>query len=221
MSQNFIDSKEILLFQEKILLWFDINARKFAWRKKDISDYEVVISEVLLQRTKAETVSKFYNNFLERFPTWESLANSNISELEEMLRPVGLFRQRAKRLKDLALKMIDYNGILPSERSDLDAIPFFGQYIANAIELQVFNRPKPLLDVNMARVLERYFGSRQLADIRYDPYLQTLSHNVVNHEFSKQISWAVLDFAAAVCKSNKPLCLTCLLSDNCKYYKNI
>jgi len=80
-------------------------------------------------------------------------------------------------------------------------------------------RPKPLLDVNMARVLERYFGPRQLTDIRYDPYLQNLSHQVVNHENSKQINWAILDFAALICKSRNPKCVTCFLSAGCKYYK--
>jgi len=215
-----ISNKRIIEFQTKILHWFDTNARAFSWRKKNISQYEVIISEVLLQRTKAETVSSFYDRFLTCYPDWNSLANADVEELEEMLRPIGLFRQRASRIKNLAVKMVEFNDFLPSKRSELDKIPFFGQYIANAIELQVFGRAKPLLDVNMARVLERYFGPRQLADIRYDPYLQKLSHKVVDHECSKQISWAILDFAAAVCKSRKPACSSCSLSENCKFYGN-
>ncbi|MDQ3111021.1 MAG: hypothetical protein M3R17_14095 [Bacteroidota bacterium] len=56
-----------------------------------------------------------------------------------------------------------------------------GQYIANAVELVVFNQPSPLIDVNMARVIELFFGARKMADIRYDPWLQGLAYRLVNH----------------------------------------
>lgn len=111
------------------------------------------------------------------------------------------------------------HGVIPVDRVELNKISMFGQYIGNAIELQVFKRNKPLLDVNMARVLERYFGPRKLSDIRYDPYLQNLAHRIVDHDLSKQISWAILDFAASICKSRKPVCAICSLSASCKYYK--
>jgi hypothetical protein len=54
-----------------------------------------------------------------------------------------------------------------------------GQYIANAVLLLCHGEPQPLLDVNMARVLERVFGPKKLADIRYDPYLQQLAMRIV------------------------------------------
>ncbi|MFM7022382.1 MAG: hypothetical protein ACKOXB_05350 [Flavobacteriales bacterium] len=75
-----------------------------------------------------------------------------------------------------------------------------GQYISNAVELVVYNKPSPLIDVNMARVLERFFGPRKMADIRYDPYLQELAYKVVNHKNAKEVNWAILDFAALVCR---------------------
>ena len=114
--------------------------------------------------------------------------------------------------------MVKRNGRLPKERADLESIPFMGQYIANAVELVIFNKPSPLVDVNMARVLERFFGSRQMADIRYDPYLQKLSYKIVKHETPKLINWAILDFASLICKSNKPICKSCILKTHCKYY---
>ena len=88
-----------------------------------------------------------------------------------------------------------------------------GSTIANAIELIIHNQPSPLVDVNMARLLERYFGERKMADIRYDPYLQKLSYKVVKHERAKKINWAILNFAALVCKP-KPKC------DYCQFLKN-
>lgn len=213
------DESNIADFQEQLLSWYLINGRVFPWRKPGLSKYKLIIAEVLLQRTKAETISKFYDGFILKFPSWRSLVDAGPDRIGDYLKPVGLYQQRSKRLHALAVEMVKRNGILPKDRSSLDEIPFLGQYIANSIELLIFNKPSPLIDVNMARVLERYFGERKMADIRYDPYLQNLAYEVVNTPLSKEINWAILDFAAMVCKARKPLCETCLLRNKCLYYK--
>ncbi len=204
--------------QSKLLNWYKKNGRKFPWRKSKLTHYQIIIAETLLQRTKAETVSNFFTNFITDFPNWDSLLIIDNPTLEHYLRPIGLYRQRAKRLRLLASEMVKRKGKIPLERKELESIPFLGQYIANAIELIIFKRASPLLDVNMARLLERYFGERRMADIRYDPYLQKLSFKVVNHPKTKEINWAILDYAALVCKARKPLFSECVLSNKCKFY---
>ena len=213
--------KNIQFFQQTILLWYKENGRHFPWRNKGLTHYQLVIAETLLQRTKAETVSRFYKQFIKDFPNWSALAIAETSRIEEYLKPIGLYRQRSKRLKGLAVEMVKRKGKLPRDREDLETIPFMGQYIANAVELVIFNEPSPLVDVNMARVLERYFGERRMADIRYDPYLQKLSYKIVNHESAKEINWAVLDFAALVCTARNPKCASCIYRTNCNFYKTV
>lgn len=215
-----VSKKKIEFFQEKILEWYKFNGRKFYWRNKGLSNYQYVIAEVLLQRTKAETIAKFYPSFIKEFPNWQSLANARLKRIAQYLQPIGLYTQRSIRLKNLAKEMVKRNGRLPKEREELESIPFMGQYISNAVELVIFNQPSPLVDVNMARVLERFFGPRKLADIRYDPYLQKLSYKIVNHVDTKQMNWAILDFAAAVCKAREPNCYQCIISSKCTYFKN-
>lgn len=214
-----IQPNKIKFFQEQLLLWFENNGRTFPWRHPDLSSYQIIISEILLQRTKAETVSKFYNQFINDFPNWKSLANAELKVIENYLRPVGLYRQRALRLHHLAEYMVEKEGIIPTDRGQLEEVSFMGQYIANAVELLIHKRNKPLLDVNMARVLERFFGPRKMADIRYDPYLQELSANVVEHENSKELSWAILDFAALICQARGPRCNLCPISNLCLYFR--
>lgn len=214
-----ISKLRVKRFQAKLLAWYSSNGRKFLWRCEDRNEYEIIIAEVLLQRTKAETIERFYQNFIDKYPNWKTITETPLDAIEIDLKPIGLYKQRAKRIINLAIELNKRNGVVPESRGELEKIPMFGQYIANAIELQLFSRNKPLLDVNMARVLERYFGPRKLSDIRYDPYLQKLSHEVANHKNSKQINWAILDFAALVCKSRKPLCSICLLSTSCNYYR--
>ena len=214
-----ISKKNIVFFQHTILEWYHENGRRFYWRKKNLSNYQYVIAEVLLQRTKAETVAAFYPNFIKEFPDWKSLANAKLKKIAKHLKPIGLYTQRSVRLKNLAIEMVKRNGRLPKDREELESIPFMGQYIANSVELVIFDQPSPLVDVNMSRVLERFFGSRKLADIRYDPYLQELSYKIVEHESAKEINWAILDFAALICKP-KPLCLICPIALKCNFFKN-
>lgn len=214
-----ITNENIAELQKKLLAWYKKNGRKFPWRNQGLTNYQIIIAETLLQRTKAETVAKFYKQFIKDFPNWKSLANADVKVLEKYLTPIGLYRQRAKRLQNLAIEMVKRNGRLPKDREELESIPFLGQYIANAIELIVFNHPSPLIDVNMSRLLERYFGERKMADIRYDPYLQKLSYQVVKHTKPKQINWAILDFAALVCIIRLPRCYECPLRFKCNFKK--
>ncbi|MEQ9165436.1 MAG: hypothetical protein RLO12_04210 [Fulvivirga sp.] len=181
--------ENIKLFQTKILKWFEQNERSFPWRKETASNYVRIISEVLLQRTKAETVANFFPQFINKYPSWKQLGNASQEESQETLRPLGLYRQRGSRLFKLAQEMKKRNGRFPSNRADVEDMSMMGQYITNAYELFILKRPSPLLDVNMARVLERYFGPRKLADIRHDPYLQDLAKRIVNHFSSKEINW--------------------------------
>ncbi|MES2328160.1 MAG: hypothetical protein V4539_01070 [Bacteroidota bacterium] len=217
-----ITKNNIAEFQEKLLDWHSLNGRHFfPWRRAGLTTYELVVAEILLQRTRAETVSNFYKAFLLEFPSWQSLANASLSSIEDFLKPIGLYRQRASRLQMLAVEMVKRNGEIPSNRQELESIPFMGQYIANAVELLVFNQASPLLDVNMSRVIERFFRKRMLSDIRYDPYLQKLATKITSHPKSKEMNWAVLDFAAMICKAHKPLCLMCPLARKCAYYQAV
>jgi A/G-specific adenine glycosylase len=93
-----------------------------------------------------------------------------------------------------------------------------GQYVANAVLLFAHGRREPLLDVNVARVLERHFGPRRLADIRYDPYLQALARMVVSSKHPAKVNWALLDLAALICRIRAPLCQECPLSATCRDY---
>lgn len=191
-----IPKTKIKLFQKNILKWYKKHGRKFPWRNKSATNYQRIISEVLLQRTRAETVAKFYPKFIKKYPSWKKLSKASVRQLEKGLKPIGLYKQRASRLHAFAREMTIRNGRFPKKREEIDKIPFVGQYIGNAIEMFVFNKPKPLIDVNMARVLENHFGKRKLADIRYDPYLQELCNCIVNHKNYKEINWAIIDLGA-------------------------
>ena len=199
-----------------LLKWAEDNGRNFPWRRLNESKYRLVVTELPLQRTKAETVANYYEEFFSQFPNWKTLAESSEEEFGEVLKPLGLWRRRALVLRSLAIIMIARNGRFPRKREELDKLPGVGQYIGNAIEMLCQNKPKPLLDEGMAKVLERYFGQRKLVDTRSDPYLQKLAHRVIFHENTRELNWAILDLAAMLCRVRNPSCLDCSLNKKCR-----
>jgi A/G-specific adenine glycosylase len=212
---------KIQQFQKELLTWYAANGRHhFNWRKPEMTAYNIIIAEVLLQRTSASKVQQFHADFITSYPNWKSIIEAGIEKVEHSFRPLGLFRQRAARLMSLAVAMQEM-GKLPENPSDLEELPFFGQYLTYAVQLQVYGMKRPLLDLNMARVLERRFGERKKSDIRYDTNLQELAFAVVDSEDSVRLSWAILDFASAVCRSGKPFCHSCQLSKGCHFFTSL
>jgi A/G-specific adenine glycosylase len=214
-----IGLREIQIFRNILLKWYSKNGRKFPWRKKRRSKYEIIVSEILLQRTRAETVEKYYDKFLYKYPSWKSLNQINSKSLQRDLKPLGLWRQRSQAFQSLSKVVNGLHGRIPREREKLEQLPGIGQYIANAILMIFHGKREPLLDVNMARLLERFFGPRKLSDIRYDPYLQTLSRKIQPRKNIKEFNWAVLDFAASICTAKNPNHNNCPLRNRCSFLK--
>jgi A/G-specific adenine glycosylase len=210
-------NQEIVWFRRRLRGWFRTNARDFPWRQESASFYMRILSEVLLQRTRAQVAADFIPAFIQRYPSWAAISRTSSKELQKHLKPIGLWRRRAASLARLAHEMTKRNGVFPTTRSELEQLPNVGQYIANAVLLFCYQKQQPLLDVNMARVLERFFGPRKLADIRYDPYLQTIARKVVSGTDPIRVNWAILDHAATVCKISNPMCDRCPVTNRCKF----
>lgn len=200
-----------------LLAWAEANGRKLPWRSATASTYEKIAVEVLLQRTTAAAVAKFYDRFFSRFGSWEMLARSTPEDLEEFLKPLGLWRRRANSLLGLARHAASVGGLFPADPASHAEIPAVGQYVSNAIMVFQHGRPSPLLDVNMARVIERFVRPRRLADIRYDPWLQEAARWYARGTNCVAANWAILDFAALVCKARRPLCEICPVNRRCSY----
>jgi A/G-specific adenine glycosylase len=204
-------------FRARLLDWFSEHGRHFPWRRRSEPLYRLIVTESLLQRTRAETVKEFYVQFFRRFPSWLALSCAPLRQLQHKLKPIGLWRRRSVALRALAREMVTRHGRLPASRLELEALPGVGQYVASAALLFARGLPEPLLDVNAARVLERHFGPRRLADLRYDPYLQRLARLVIRSNQPARVNWALLDLGALVCKPRNPLCHRCPVVATCRF----
>ena len=169
--------------------------------------YELVVAEVLLQQTRADQVASLFPQILQRCPDWLDLSSIPLAELEQLLKPLGLQNRRAVVLRDLA-RVVTQEG-LPETAAGLQKLPGIGQYMARAIAAQLYGEVVAPIDTNVARVLERVFGPRTLADIRYDPALQDLALNLVPEDNPGGYLVDLLDFASTVCRPRVPNCEAC------------
>ena len=208
------DKSEIAWFRQTLQSWFKVGRRDFPWRSSS-DPYIICIAEIFLQQTTANKVADFIGAFTDRFPDWSTLARATQSEIESVIFPLGLYRRRAKTIHSLANTMVRLDS-LPRTRRGLEKLPGIGQYIANVLLVVLQLKRVPFLDINMSRVLERFFGPREMADIRYDPYLQVLSRKIVNVRDALLANWMILDFAAIVCTKRRPRCLECPLLEQCR-----
>lgn len=216
-----VDIKEkVPWFRRRIRAWFKENRRIFPWRAPGLNPYEVLVAEIMLQRTVAANVVNVYSSFLEKYPTFSTLSRATIEELEEILKPLGLWRLKARVFQQIARVISENNNQLPSSREELERLENVGQYTASVILTTFHGMAEPFIDVNIARVIDRFFGPRVNIDIRNDPYLKSLSGLIVkNARESLELNWAILDFAALICKAPKPLCTICPVKEKCLYFK--
>lgn len=203
--------------RHQLATWYDQHGRQFPWRSSSADLFQQVVSEILLQRTHASTVGQFGPPFFRRFRSWNDINAVPTVRLEEVLRPIGLWRRRASALKALARMMVERAGVFPASRDELESLPGVGQYVASSVLLFAYRRAEPLLDGNMARVIERVFEPRRLVDIRYDSRLQAIARFMICSRDPVRSNWALLDVAAAHCVPRGPKCVQCPLMIRCNY----
>jgi len=135
--------------------------------------------------------------------------------LEELLRPPGLYRQRARRLLELAEQLKrKYDCRVPCDYEELRKLPGVGDYVAAATAVIACDQNAPALDVNVARVLSRVaLGEDPPVRHASDGRLRALAGGV---EWSREKLYAALDFAAEVC-ARKPKCNACPIRSLCAY----
>jgi A/G-specific adenine glycosylase len=212
--------KHISWLRGRLLSWFARNGRSFPWREPVRVPYEVVVAEILLQRTTAAGVARAYPGFVDRYPSWASLEQAPLEDLENVLRPLGLWRQKALAFRHLARSIEGRGGVVPRTRTELERLPGIGPYTASAVLAIVYGRAEPLLDVNMARLLGRFLGSLERTEASPRRTLYALALRLVSSKRSLEVNWAVLDFGARVCKARRPLCQECPLRTRCAYARS-
>lgn len=203
--------------RQKLLNWFQKNKRPWPWRMtKD--PYSIWVSEVMLQQTTSAAVVAFYERFLSRFPTVQSLAAAKIEDVLEYWSGLGYY-SRARNLHKAA-QIIGSKASFPNTHVELLDIPGFGPYTARSVASLAFAKPVGVLDGNVIRVVSRLMNEKyEWWQPKVRAQMQKLVDNWVQGVESAQMNQALMELGATICLPKIPKCLICPVAEDCEAFK--
>ena len=204
--------------RRELLRWWGQWKRHFPWRET-CEPYKIIVAEILLHRTRANQVVPLYARFLQRFPNIGTLSQSTPEELSALFHSGGL-HWRWKLLHSMAVALEErFQGQIPDDFKILVSLPGISHYIASAVRCFAFGHPDALLDTNTVRVAGRLFGLPLTDSSRRSRLFRAVLEKLIDKEHPREFNFALIDFAALVCKSGSPLHKECGLKQHCDFYR--
>ena len=181
--------------------------------------YRVWLSEVMLQQTQVATVIPYYERFLRRFPTLESLAQAPEDEVLRLWSGLGYYA-RGRNLQAAARAVI-CDGSFPRTAEEIEKLPGVGRTTAAAIAVFAFGERAAILDGNVKRVLARYHGIEGWPGERsVQDALWRRAHAALPQRHTEVYTQALMDLGATVCTSRAPRCEACPVNPKCEARKS-
>ena len=177
--------------------------------------FELLVATVLSAQTTDLRVNQTTPALFAKFPTASALAAANPEELEEIIRPTGFFRAKAKSLLGLSAALRDdFGGEVPSRLADLVTLPGVGRKTANVVLGNVFGVPGITVDTHFGRLARRFGWTESDDPVKVEHEVGAmfpksewtmLSHRVVFH-------------GRRICHSRRPACGACPIAALCPSY---
>ncbi len=149
-----------------------------------------------------------------KFPTPESMAYGDIEQLEQIVKPCGLYRMKAANIRDASRMLVEeFGGELPSDMDSLLRFPGVGRKIANLLIGDIFGLPAVVCDTHCIRICGRLGMYREsLKDpTKIEKILTELIDSEEGADFCHRIVW----FGREICTARAPRCGECPLADLC------
>lgn len=198
-------------FVKAILKWGRKHRRNFPWRTSP-HVLDKLIAEVFLQRTPAERVAKKYNDLVSVFST--SISKKEIPQIVERFKDLGLGKRIHWLIESINTIDTKHGGLVPNKFEDLIQLPGIGLYTANAVLCFGFGDSVPLVDTNISRILNRFFGISKDSRISKSSPMFLLAETLVPKKSPEVYNYALIDFGSLVCKK-RPKCPSCPLLGIC------
>ena len=196
----------------RLVEWHQLHQAGWPFRRTT-DPYRILVSEIMLRQTTSRQVTSVYNEFFAKYPGVEQLARANLGQLRKLLQPLGL-RKRAETLVLLAGVIVrKHGGRVPGDIESLMNLPGVGRYTASCVLSFGFGIPTPMVDVNVARVLQRLHGVSvgQDSSVLQEIYRKILDQNSVS------VHYALIDLAHKTCTLKSPQCPKCPLRKDCTF----
>ena len=202
-----------------LLDWYRQNRRDLPWRASR-DPYPVLVSEIMLQQTRAETVKPYFHRFLATLPTVEALAGADEPTLLKLWEGLGYY-SRVRNLQKAARAVMEHHGgVIPADFEALLKLPGVGRYTAGAVASIAFGIPVPAVDGNVLRVLARLTGDD--TDILSPAAKKTAEATLaplVPSDAAGDFTQSLIELGALVCTPGEPKCSECPLHLLCAAHR--
>ena len=150
------------------------------------------------------------------YPTLESLADAPLENIENIVRPCGLFRTKADSIKRACIMLRDeFGGVVPDNMDDLLSLPGVGRKIANLILGDVYSKPALVADTHCIRICGR-FGMYS-TEMKDPTKVETIMKELIAPSEQSDFCHRIVQFGRDTCSARSPKCYECPLSDLCGY----
>lgn len=208
-----LSQSEAEALRRGLLDLYDRAARDLPWRRER-DPYRIWVSEVMLQQTRVETVIRYYERWVERFPDVDALAAASEDEVMKAWEGLGYYR-RARHLHGAARVVRDrLGGEVPRDVPTLRSLPGVGEYTAGAVASIAFGVVAPAVDGNVRRVFARLFDVARPTPA----WLRRRAEDLVDTERPGDWNQALMEFGATVCTPRSPGCGVCPVYDRCRAF---
>ena len=199
-----------------LLDWYRQNRRDLPWRESR-DPYRVLVSEIMLQQTRAETVKPYFHRFLATLPTVADLAEADEATLLKLWEGLGYY-SRVRNLQKAARSVMEkHGGDIPADFEALLTLPGVGRYTAGAVASIAFDIPVPAVDGNVLRVMARLTGDD--TDILSPAAKKNAEASLapcVPSPGAGDFTQSLIELGALVCIPGEPKCDACPLHLVCE-----
>lgn len=178
--------------------------------------YELLMATRLSAQCTDARVNIVTAVLFKKFPTLESIANGNITEIEECIKSCGLYKTKARDLKNMANELIErYNGVVPDSIEELITLSGVGRKTANLIVGDVYGKPSVVVDTHCIRITNRIGLVNKTDPVKIEQSLKKILPPDESGDFCHRI----VHHGRALCTARSPKCSECPLNTFCKYAK--
>ena len=177
--------------------------------------FSILIGTILSARTKDENTSKVVKKLFAKYTTSKALSKANVRDVEKIIRSIGFYHVKAKRIIDVA-KIInsEYSGKVPKSLDELLKLPGVGRKTANCVLVYGFEIPAIPVDTHVHRISNRL----GIVSTKTPEETEIELMKKIQKKYWLEINDTFVMYGQNICKPISPMCSVCQIKNNCKYF---
>ncbi|MBM3402274.1 MAG: A/G-specific adenine glycosylase [Bacteroidetes bacterium] len=203
-------------FSEEIIEWYQKHKRDLPWRNTN-DPYIIWLSEIIMQQTRVEQGTPYFNRFVEKYPSVKHFASATEAEILKLWQGLGYYSRGRNMHQTAQAVMEEHAGYFPKNYESLIRLKGIGEYTAAAIASFSSNEAKAVVDGNVFRLLSRYFGiDTPINTGRGKKIFTDLANELIDKKQAGIFNQAMMEFGSLQCKPKNPVCIACPLQMTCE-----